>query len=116
MSFTRNEDRTHYWAKVFTEQKSSGLNVTEYCEVTEIKKSQFYYWQRKLNPIESNSNKDDAESCFIELPVTPQESGENDFISIEIGSFSINYYHRTNRDLFKRVVSLLLEIQQSRGS
>ena len=40
--------RLENWAAVMEDRRASGLSVREYCEGTGIRKSSYYYWQRKL--------------------------------------------------------------------
>ena len=37
-----------FWPRHIETRKDSGLNITEYCELEELKKSAFAYWRRKL--------------------------------------------------------------------
>ena len=36
------------WASLFSDQKASGLSVTEWCLQNSISKNKFFYWKRKL--------------------------------------------------------------------
>ncbi len=36
------------WASLFSDQKASGLSVTEWCLQNNISKNKFFYWKRKF--------------------------------------------------------------------
>ncbi len=40
--------RLAQWAEKLGEQKSSGLNIRQWCELRGVKQQQYFYWQRKL--------------------------------------------------------------------
>jgi hypothetical protein len=48
-----NGDRAACWKAVVDEQKNSGLSIPRFCEERGVVLSQFYYWRRRLLPVES---------------------------------------------------------------
>ncbi len=44
------------WASLFSDQKASGLSVTEWCLQNSISKNKFFYWKRKLKDIPRRKN------------------------------------------------------------
>jgi hypothetical protein len=110
-----------YWKKVFDEQAASELQVVAFCQKSNISKSKYYYWKRRVGNI-SCKTKDICSGKlkvpeFIEVqnPAFVQKGQNEAFanaVEIRIGLTSLFYRSDTDRDLFKTVVSLLIEVDK----
>ena len=58
------------WASLFSDQKASGLSVTEWCLQNNISKNKFFYWKRKPKDDVITSSLPD----IVPLSMTPSES------------------------------------------
>lgn len=106
-----------HWKKVFAEQAASGQKVITFCQKTEISKWQYYYWKRCIR----NSSGEPKTGSSRQIPVrdffevrTPETgekpTGTADAVEISIGSVSLFYRSNTDRELFRSVVTVLLEV------
>src|SRR5271157_2525690 len=43
-------EKGRYWAKVIQEAARSGVSIREFCRQRQLTVSQFYWWQRRLQP------------------------------------------------------------------
>ena len=60
------EYRLSHWARVIGEQKSSGLNIREFCRREGFNPNVYHYWQRKLREAMCSELTVRAESAFTE--------------------------------------------------
>ena len=67
------------WASLFSDQKASGLSVTEWCLQNSISKNKFFYWKRKLKDEMITSNLPD----IVPLSMTPSESHSKDISNFQ---------------------------------
>ena len=67
------------WATRFSDQKSSGLSVVDWCRQNNISRDQFFYWKRKLKDEMITSNLPD----IVPLSMTPSESHSKDISNFQ---------------------------------
>jgi hypothetical protein len=51
-----NSSRQRYWAGILGEQQASGLTKKAFCEARNINAATFYYWQRRVDKPEEETN------------------------------------------------------------
>jgi hypothetical protein len=67
------------WASMFSDQKTSGLSVAEWCLQNNISKNRFFYWKRKLKDEVITSNLPD----IVPLSMTPSKSPSNELSNLQ---------------------------------
>jgi len=67
------------WASMFSDQKTSGLSVAEWCLQNNISKNKFFYWKRKLKDEVITSSLPD----IVQLSMTPSKSPSNEFSNLQ---------------------------------
>ena len=86
------------WADTIRDQQASSLSVSEWCNMHQISKTQFYYWKRQFTDQFVESQLPDIvpisapvpESCRTTLKVTQQmERFPNYPLKISIGDIAI---------------------------
>ena len=68
------------WASMFSDQKTSGLSVAEWCLQNNISKNRFFYWKRKLKDEVISSSLPD----IVPLSMTPSKSPSNELSNLQI--------------------------------
>ena len=58
MATEKQKDKLEYWKILIQEQKSSSLNVSEWCEQNNVSRRKYYYW---LNRYEKDYRETDSE-------------------------------------------------------
>jgi len=116
MAKDRLEAITH-WKKVFSEQKASGQKVLAFCQKAQISKWQYYYWKRFIRDISDAPKKEICGQIpvreFFEVRTSElgeKSTGTADAVEISIGPVSLFYRTTTDRELFRTVVTVLLEV------
>jgi hypothetical protein len=116
MAKDRSEAITH-WKKVFAEQAASGQKVITFCQKAKISKWQYYYWKQCIRNISGEQKTGNSRQIPVRdfFEVRTPETGEKpiataDAVEISIGSVSLFYRSTTDRELFRTVVTVLLEV------
>ena len=130
------ELRLKQWMPIFEDQAKSGLNKEQWCRLNEVKRADFFKWQRELRKylLEKNENKLQAQLSteltvhtapeFIELAPASSSvrSSLNDScvrsgditsassISIRCGEFSIDLNDDVNELLLSKVLKVMADV------
>ena len=48
MSYETNRMKLAYWTGIIKEAKSSGMKISEWCQINQVTYRQFYYWHKKV--------------------------------------------------------------------
>lgn len=119
------EVRLSRWAELLREQKSSGMNIKNWCEAQGVSRAQFFYWQKKLREsvcreLIKGENPADDESPLgwalcttdtgIEMDKATEESEICDQLTIEVSGIRITAGREYPAD---KLAQLLRELQKS---
>ena len=79
---TRTEKIRH-WRKVIQEAARSGVSIREFCRQRQLTVSQFYWWQRRLQPLPPRAKKRVSVGTSASF-VLVSESGQGSEAGIEL--------------------------------
>ena len=114
------EYRLSHWARIIGEQKSSGLNIREFCRREGFNPNVYHYWQRKLREATCFELTVRAESAVAKAvpsgwaAVTEAEPATSSAVSaartlpIEIGSCRVVASSDTDDELLAKVCKVLV--------
>ena len=103
-------------ARIMQEQNSSVLTISEYCTLTDISETTYYYWLRRLR-------KTDLTSTGIELVDIPdpefpallglgqQQAAFTPKATISVGDFSIGVSGNTLRDFIQTLMVVAAHVE-----
>lgn len=108
--------RSSKWMEIMRDRKNSGLTVKDYCQLKDISRHAYYYWQRKLR--KSACTKLAKQEAQVNLPppgwakLSPELAGSlAKSIEVEVSGCSIKVSEDTNLDLLKNICSTLRSMQ-----
>ena len=52
-----SDERRRFWRDVVEQQKTSGLNIAQFCAQAGVAQNSFYVWKRRLRTIDSTSER-----------------------------------------------------------
>jgi transposase-like protein len=78
----RREAKADKWRGIVERHKQSGLSINEFCKQEEIKRHQFFYWQRRLA---SKGVKRADGSSFVRVKREPVSADDRIKISLSGG-------------------------------
>lgn len=103
--------KAQQWAAIIKDRIESGLKVTEYCDLHNISKTQYYYWLRAIREhcIETQIPQLVELQPPAEAPCHDEPTTTNDFnieMVINIGNASLGINSSTPTSLIKKVVEV----------
>ena len=109
--------RANDWAERIRDQQASGYNITVWCEMNNVSKTQFYYWKRKLKESYLESQLPDiipvttalpsafsSHSCISCTTNTTFDTMPNSSIKISFGDVSIELPQSTSCDYLASLI------------
>jgi hypothetical protein len=93
------EERYAHWREVIETQKTSGLNIADYCRSRDIRTNVFYAWRRRI------SKRQMEQQGFIELHSSV--SGTDSGIRIVSGSLCIEVQRNFDPITFRSVLACI---------
>ena len=112
--------RANDWAERIRDQQSSGYNITIWCEMNNVSKTQFYYWKRKLKESYLESRLPDiipvtpalpstfsSHSCTSCTTNTTFDSIPNSSIKISFGDISIEVLDSASYDYIASLIKTI---------
>jgi len=114
-----NIERQQRWVEIITEQKTSGMTRTKWCENHNINYKSFYRWNSKLvkrgiisrtiEPQKSTERKSSEHHQFILAREVKNTSKieETGSVSISIGNITINIDNNFNENTLSRVLRIV---------
>lgn len=105
--------RLSQWAQIIQARLDSGQNVKNFCQAAGVKRSSYFYWQKKLRDaactelakVEEN-NKEIVPSGWTQL--NPKQLHQvNESLDIEINGCHITVNAQTDPGLLKNVCRML---------
>ena len=103
--------KAQQWATIIKDRIESGLKVTEYCDLHNISKTQYYYWLRAIREhcIETQIPQLVELQPPEEAPHKDEQTVSNDFnieMVIKIGNTSLGINSSTPTSLIKKVAEV----------
>lgn len=68
-----HQARLREWAAIFTEQKSSGLTIREWCKENDVSINKFHYWKRALKEELTTQALPDIAPITLSTPVVQSQ-------------------------------------------
>jgi len=102
--------RLSQWAGRLREQKTSGLNITAWCEQNSISRQQYFYWQRRLRESACGELALRTESAisaiqtFAEVKLEPDLTGA---IVVRMNGVEVEIRNGTSPELAASVLNAL---------
>jgi hypothetical protein len=97
------------WVKRTSEYKASGMGVSEWCKISNVKKSQVWYWLKKFR---DEKTTDKTKTQWMEANVEnikPTNNKEN-IVVIKIGPASIQIKPGFDKSLLEDVIKVMTKI------
>ena len=92
------DDSKHlFWQEILNEYSNSSQTVSDFCSDYGIPVWKFYYWRKRLTPVEPSFDEVSLKS------ETPPGSG----IELSLGSLSIKLENGFNESTLRRVLTVL---------
>ena len=110
--------RLSQWTQMVRERSASGKSIKEFCEDKGIKRSQYFYWQRKLREAASRELLPVANASGANTNVpgnwvmceTAESATKESSISIEIGRCRITADAGVSDEQLERVCRILMTL------
>jgi putative transposase len=111
MSESDRNQKRDLWEERITQCRKTGLSVKDWCQLNQISRSVFYYWQRRINNLTSSKKvqtQTAVPGTFIEIPIehTPEQSG----IEIQCNDVTIRVEKSFDKEALAKVVAVLREV------
>ena len=101
-----SEDRFILWNRLLTEQKSSGLSVSSWCQERSISVNTFSYWRKRLHkPATAPAEHKPAPAGWV--AVRADHSSPAGSLTLRIGSVSLDVATGFDRQLLRDVLGVL---------
>ena len=98
------------WTQRLAEFASSNQTAKTWCEQNQIKPHQFFYWQRRLRSIESDSTKQPVQWLSLDYDFQPTTCTSSSKVSVQIGRVLIQIEKGFDPDLLLEVARLLQDL------
>jgi transposase-like protein len=100
--------RRQFWADRIAAQKTSGLNITDWCETHQINRRQFHYWIRNLEKRSSSLNNEKASrGRWAQVNVDHHLETNEPSVAVRVGLATIEIKPVFNPSLLAEVVRVL---------
>ncbi len=120
-----------YWSRIIKEAASSGMKISEWCDMNHISRRKYYYWHKKVmlgtyalavkNGI-MQDNKNDATNQdlpaipeFAELTIPNEDTVTNHCkdpgVKIKRGGFTISVEQGFSEDVLLKVLGVMHHVQ-----
>ena len=98
------------WTQRLADFSSSDQTAKAWCEQNQIKPHQFFYWQRRLRSIESETSKQPVQWLSLDYDFQPAAPVSTNRITIQVGRATIQIEKGFDPDLFLEVARLLQDL------
>ncbi|WP_313560024.1 IS66 family insertion sequence element accessory protein TnpA [Ruminiclostridium cellobioparum] len=104
-----NQKSLETWKQRIAERKTSGLNVTDWCEKNNLSKNAYYYWLKRIETTKQNT--DTIMPVFVEIEstfTTPSQTTGSD-LKITWNDINITI---SNSDNARLAAEFIFELQK----